>query len=70
MTHLHNKTNEEVESSHGDEQHFEIQISEVVQLKLFANERPRIHHLPSHYGKKDKQQAEENHWKDEKKEEK
>lgn len=32
LTHLHEKTNEEVESSHGDKQHFKIHIQEVVQL--------------------------------------
>lgn len=37
VTHLHNKTNDEVESSHGDEQHFETHVSEVVHFKVFTN---------------------------------
>lgn len=55
ITHLHNKTNKEVESSNSDEQHFELHIREVVHLKFLADERPRIHHQPSHHGKEDKQ---------------
>lgn len=32
-THLHKKTQEEVESSHSDKQHFEVHVFDVEELK-------------------------------------
>lgn len=54
-THLHNKTDEEVESSHSDEQHLVAHVSEVVQFKKLANCRCGIQHQPSHDGEEDQQ---------------
>ena len=66
VTHLQDKTNQEVECSYSDEQHFKVHIRDVVQLKKPAEERPWIQHQPDHDTKVDEQQTKEDHWKDEK----
>lgn len=63
MYYLHEKTNEEVESSQRDEQQFKIHVRDVVQVKYSASDVTRVHHQPSHDAKEDEQQTEENHWK-------
>lgn len=63
VTHLYKKTHEQVKHSHGNEQHFELYIVEVVHFQYFADDWPGIHHQPYHHSSEEQQQEEENHWK-------
>lgn len=65
ITHLHNKTNKEVENSQSDKQQFEVHVGDVVQLEHPAKERPGVQHQPGHHSEVDDQQTEEDHWRDE-----
>lgn len=65
LTYLYHKTHQEVESCHGNEQHLKVHVVEVVQFEYSPEERTWIQHQRGHHGKVDQQQAEEDHWKEE-----
>lgn len=62
ITHLHDKTQEEVECGQGEEQHFEIHKREAEQFEYFADVLSGINHEPRHHSHEDYHDAEENYY--------